>query len=346
MYIEQFEGSIAQVPWVNYRVLGKKKAEELRFVREAELRTALINTFLEEDEHGRNGIYHQMEPVKRRRSVLFEKLVVSSIEMKGIANLLRVRELQKEGRNLACTSAHRSDLDHTLLREGLEEEGFDDIASSLYFFAGVKMWTRPFTAFFMPGENALVVRTPSDAKDIDSMKARAIWNPGDLEVISRYEKCFNNLMEKSKERVRKLGDEGKIGVFYPESTRSRDGFLGRAPREVGAILGWNWKNTWVIPVSMDGIRNGMIPGKLPNLLNIARRRVHVSIVWGEPYPAREIWDHDLTTLGSKVREISVADYVMAKIAQLDWSIVRPEDRTMYEKILATPLKNPNKAAIG
>lgn len=341
--LENIGTTIALVPMVGLTVLGKTRAEELRFIHEAAARTKLISGFLVEDEHGRNKIYQPVDPVKQRRGVILERIVVSSISLKGHENLRKIRKLQIDGKEITVTPAHRHDLDHTLLREGLDQEGFHDLAEKLFFFAGVKMWRRRHVAFFMPGENALVVRTPGDEREIKKMRSRDVWTPRQQKVIDAYAAIFQNLTDQSRSVVRALKERGQIAVFYPESTRSRDGFLGRVPREVGAILAWGRQNTWGVPVTSDGIRKGWVPGNLPNISSIITRNVPVSIIVGEPYPAQEMWERDFRGLSLNREEATPGDYAAARIAQLNWGLVRTEERQFYRDVLNAPLKSCNRA---
>lgn len=343
--LENLEYGLVKIPLLRNLALGKTRVEELRFLTEAAKRIPLISGFLKEDENGFNKVYQPVDPVRRKRGEILIGRIVSSVNLKGQENLDDVRRLMikegeegKEGYEITFTPAHRQDFDHTILRKQLEKEGFRDLAQRLFFFGGVKMWTRGFVAFFMPGENVLVVKTPADRKEIADMKSRDVFSEKQQQIIEDYDKKFEELSEQSKPLAQKLKKAGMIAVFYPETTRSRDGYLVRAPREVSAILAWGRHNTYVVPITSDGIREGWIPGKVPNLINILLRRVPVSIIVGKPYPEQEIWERDFTGLILNGVDVTPGDYAMAKIAELNWNIVRPTERESYEKILNAPKK--------
>lgn len=347
--LENLEYDLVKIPLLRTLTLGRTRVEELRFVTEAAKRIPIISGFLKEDENGINKIYHPVDLVRRKRGEILIGGIVSSVNLKGQENLEEVRQLMikegekgKEGYEITFTPAHRQDFDHTILRKQLEKEGFRDLAQRLFFFGGVKMWTRGFVAFFMPGENVLVVKTPADRKEITDMKSRDVFSEKQQQIIEDYDKKFEALSEQSKPLAQKLKKEGMIAVFYPETTRSRDGYLVRAPREVSAILAWGRHNTYVVPITSDGIREGWKPGKAPNFKNIFLRRVPVSIIVGKPYLEQEIWERDFTGLMLNGIDATPGDYAMAKIAELNWDIVRPQERKFYEKVLDAPKRVSKK----
>lgn len=284
---------------------------------------------LGEGKRGNSRVYWPAQWHKRFLAQVFLHACVARIKVKGLINLYEAAALSEEleENQFILVSNHIADFDHPLKRFIFCKLGLKNFADRLVFPAGLKMIERPQIKFLMPGENALFVMTPFDAKDLADAKT----GYGDLTVdqqaiIDEYEDNVNRLTKESGKEMLRLKDEGKIFTSYPEATRSRTGLLGPGQEMVTAHYPKNKGNVYIVPMMFSGIDRINPPEKM-----ICLSRVEVSMAVGKVYPAKDIWAREEGT-GRVSRGLAI-NRIMARLAVLEPGLVCPQDREFYSGFL-------------
>lgn len=258
---------------------------------------------------------------------------VPEITVCGIENLEEAEKLRQNGYEIVVASNHQSDADHATKRRGLEEVGYREFADRLIYSAGVKMDERWYTRALMGGENSVYIIPPFDirliSRVLDEEKGMGSQlTKTEREVISEYQKNAASLNRTSLRYLKGLIHLGFMPCIYPESTRSRDGFLGEAPREVSIYL--TNMDGYVLPIATNGITEAFPPGRNFNLVK-SLTGVSVEMHIGKPVPISLIRERSRRYFGARDNP---AEVVMAEIAVLKQELAPLSKIGYYKQLLA------------
>ncbi|MBI2196921.1 hypothetical protein HYU45_04925 [Candidatus Daviesbacteria bacterium] len=275
--------------------------------------------------------------------------------VEGLDNLQRaITQARSEKKRLVFTPSHLADADHPIATYLMEYEGRGlGVQDELVWMAGVNMLRRPKIERYMRAENLLYNVTPRDTDHLQELKDHKYnLDESQIDTLEEIKKIFNRMNFAAMRRLVETCIKGKNPlVVYIEGGRSYDpdGFLyppllhfsGFFPKDDSVI---------VVPYRVYGSRELNPPGKEPPFLRkelIPGFRQRVSMIVGESYPSSEIWEvqkqreAEATVVDGKKVEINPMDWVMANIANLDPSYVRPEEQRYYGDLMKrfAPLRN-------
>lgn len=264
---------------------------------------------------------------------LYAGLHISSVEVQGRENLANALiKAEEEDRPVIFTVRHRADADSPLVRRGLTEAGRKDVADRTLWVAGVNMLTRLYILPFSFSEEAVYTATPEDLTLAKKLVKESEETPLRSLIARKILSIFNKQNEKAKEEVLEARKHRKYLTFYPEARRSRDGFLGRAPRTVSAHLPRRESEAAVvISIVTVGTDEFNKPGKYNPRDLLPGNRHDVSLIIGKHYLSNQAWEI-ARAMGS--RDVTVADVVMAFIYATHPEGVRPEDERLYQNIMS------------
>lgn len=277
--------------------------------------------------------------------------VLSDGGIEGLGGLQEAIIAARKGKKrLIFTPAHLADADHPAAVYLLEQEGRGlGVEDELVWVAGVNMLRRPAIEKYMRAEHLLYNVTPRDMKHAEELweDKKQEYKLGDTqrEALKGVRKIFSEMREESKRKVTEITAQGKRHlVVYAEGGRTYDpdGFLSDSKEEFSWFFSRKG-NDIVVPYRVYGSREFNPPGQDPPFLRkelIPGFRQIVSMVAGEWYPSSEIWEvwkartEEVKKLanGEKIRT-NPMDWVMANIANIDPSYVRPQEQRYYEDLI-------------
>lgn len=298
------------------------------FVHTAEKRNKLMPQIIEEDR-----VFWRRDPKKMARTLWLCRNSVSSLIIHGIENLQEVASRHKNGEKITFTNRHEVDLDHILRRMIYEQAGVPELSDDSVYPAGLKMIERPWVNFFMSGEHSLMTLTPFDMNTLhEGNRYSSQHEVGEKtkEIVKTYRKNCHIFNDKSGETMNRLIEEGYILSVYPEATRSKTGFLGRAPKAVEAYL---QPGQMIVPVATRGFNYTYPVGRIPRWFPMQRSDVLVTV--GTPYSSDDLWNTKLEGISYEDKtKATIADAAMARIAVLQPELVTFQDQVFYGKLLA------------
>lgn len=287
---------------------------------------------------------------ERRRFRLYISNVFSDGGIEGLSNLQDAIVAARKGKKrLKLTPAHLADADHPGAVYLLQQDGRGlGIEDELVWVAGVNMLRRDLKKY-MRAEDLLYNVTPRDMKHMQELweDKEGKYNLDDKqkEELQEIREIFNKMREESKRKALEITAEGKRHlVVYVEGGRSYDpdGFLGKPKEEFSWFFSRKGEDI-IVPYRVYGTREFNPPGKDPRTIRkelIPGFRQIVSMVVGEWYPSSEIWDiwkvrteEAQEAAGGKKVRINPMDWVMANIANIDPSYVRPQEQRYYEDLI-------------
>lgn len=283
---------------------------------------------------GNHKFFTPRDPVKTEFLRWWSYRAIPKITVLGIENLEEAEGLRQEGYEVVIASNHQSDADHAVKRRGLEEIGYRKFANRLIYSAGIKMDDRWYTRILMDAENSVYIISPFDTKlinrvlDEEKGLGRKLTEK-DRQVISEYQKNARSLNRTSLRYLKELVRVRFMPCIYPESTRSRNGLLGEAPREVSVYL----TNTdgFVLPIVTNGITESFPPERNFDLAK-SLTGVCVEMCIGRPVPISLIRERSRRYFGAKDNP---AEVVMAEIAALKPELAPPSKAGYYQQLLTT-----------
>lgn len=259
---------------------------------------------------------------------------IRRFQVQGVENLTEGVHLSENGK-LIIASNHQTDLDHAAKRHILEALGFREFADRLVYPSGLKMNERLYIRFFMGAEHSVFIATPADIEAAAGIlfrnKKDAFLSQAQVETLQTYRQNLRDLNQIAAECLADLNRCGLVTAIYPEAGRTRhpQSLIKRAAPAV-ALYTYQQEDEpegYVLPMSVGGLNRVLPPNKLMRFW----RKSSLTVVFGKPYPFKEVWDkRRVKTLKEMGAEKS--DYMMAKIAQLNWSLVDPKDRPFYEQV--------------
>lgn len=289
--------------------------------------------------------------------------LVSDEGIEGLDNLQNaIVRARTENKRLMFTPAHLADADHhgALYLMAREGRGLG-IQNGMVFMGGVNMQRRPSIKRFMRSEHVIYNVTPRDMNHLETLlERRDEFSKKQSEKLRKIETTFKEMRATAMERVNEVCIKGgKPLVVYIEGGRSYDGTLKRPlkdfarffPRGDGAI---------VVPYRVYGTRELNPPGTDPKVFRRellprwagGMQKQGIRMIVGEYYPSSEIWRVWRARREELGREsdINPMDWVMANIANLDPSYIRPEDLRYYGELMQSfalernRMKIPDEAA--
>ncbi len=273
----------------------------------------------------KDHIYTPADPFKARAVRQLCKAFVSEIRVEGEENLAKAAELPQT-ETVSVISNHRSNADTGILKHIAEVTGYWSFADRWVFMMGIKMREDPFTSQVFTFTKTLLTIPPADlelTRDMIRDPGKYGLRPEDLTILEKYKNLCNEVVMLSTRKNKFLQSQGMVTVVYPEATRSRDGFLGPAPRTLSLYF---LDPAWVLPVSLEG-SDYIYPVKSP----IPHRRGPVTLRVGELFRTEEIKNR-WTESKRNNNPYTLADFALARIARLNLNLVRPDERDWYAAI--------------
>lgn len=310
-----------------------------------QVKAAIMNEMIESDQVAQ---FH-IDKIRRRfRFYISNVLYDGGIE--GLGNLQSaIITAREEKKRLIFTPAHLADADHPAAVYLMEQKGRGmGIENELGWVAGVNMLRRPAIEKYMRAENLFYNVTPRDVNH-----AQELWEDTEQKYnltdaqrkdLAEIREIFSEMREEAKKKMMEVTAQGKRHlVVYVEGGRTYDpdGFLSD-PKEEFSWFFSRKGNDIVVPYRVYGSREFNPPGQDPPFLRkelIPGFRHTVSMVVGEGYPSSEIWNiwkirtEEAQKVAGRKIKINPMDWVMANIANIDPSYVRPQEQRYYEDLI-------------
>ncbi len=280
--------------------------------------------------HIQRGLYQPIDPAK---ATLLERACGAFITKTDLVNSKAVEkaaQLAEEGESVTIVSAHRSNGDNGAIPFTVSKNGFESFAKSWIFLMGIKMWEDKYTRSMQGCLRTILTISPLE----DRMFRDMLKNPdeydlreSDISLIHKYKPLKEGLVAEGFKLTQELQRQGNPIFTYPETTRARGNHLQRAPREVAALF--MKQPSWVLPLTVSGTER-IFPVWSPAPVWIGP----VTVTAGELVGSEELVAQYMKNKNEYGREVTVADYVMARIAVLDPGRVLPQDMALYRKLQA------------
>ena len=247
----------------------------------------------------------------------------------GQDNIEKAMKLAQSGTPEVAVSDHQSDSDHAIKRFMFESNGFHTFANSMLYLGGLKMIERWDVRQFSSSENMLLIPTPYDIENVDTALNSNGLTEDQKRILTRLRRNYANLSTKAIRSVNAYlsqNNEAIIGL-YPESTRSRTGFIGEA-KTLANIWYRLRPGTYIVPIAVEGGDYMHPPGTFPI------RRINARVVVGEPQPVEKLVKRAKSVPESE-REQFIADYAFSLVVRLmDPKYVPPEKRDYFKQLAA------------
>ena len=274
------------------------------------------------------------EPLYRRRrfpeswAVRFLELVlIGSSELNGADNL-RFVDKYKTTKRITFAGNHSSDTDHSALENALIQNNQGSVADHLLFPAGLKMWDRPQVSWGMWGMNTFPTAAPGYYETAEELTKIEDLPEDRKNMLTNYVNDLNWLTKASFEAVLSDWREGKaFVVVYPETTRSRNGFIQRGKLETGAYF----KRGVTMPFLIEGPENAFPPESDPDWGLILSRRWKNTVTFGPPIDAEALWK-PATSDWLREKGANQVDFVMSRVAILNPGRVDSKYRSLYNSL--------------
>lgn len=280
------------------------------------------NRFMEGLRRGKE-LYRKRRPFHTVLVKGLEWMLIAKTKLTGKENLDLV--VEKIGRERITGAAnHTSDTDHGSFERTLVENGYGVVADRLVFPAGLKMWDRPETEWAMWGMNTVPVPAPEYFNEAARLSQLSL-SEGELRMLLEYQENLRWLAIASLRALIPDWSSGNImPMIYPETTRSRNGWINRGREEIDVYL----RKGWILPLMIEGPGAVFPPDSNPNLGKIIRREFEVNVAAGELISGEQL--HGPATLGwLRERGANPVDFVMSRIVILNPEQANPELRSLY-----------------
>lgn len=280
--------------------------------------------------HKKRGLYQPVDPGK---AAILDSFCRTFITRADLVNPRPVEEAAKRAANhepVTVVCAHRSNGDNGAVPFTVNQFGFGDFARSWVFLMGIKMWEDRYTRGFQGCLNTILTISPlEDAKFKNMLQNPQKYNLGvqEIRLLGQYKPLKEELVAEGFRLTLDMQSKGHPIFTYPEATRARGGHLQRAPRAVAALF--MKQPSWILPLTVSGTER-IFPVGSP----VPIRRGSVIVTAGELVSSEELVSRYRQNKYQYGREITAADYIMARIAVLDPGRVTPEDLSLYRKLLS------------
>lgn len=294
----------------------------------AQARIKLIGSIIEKGQDSKDRVYRPRMLTGSIFGQIATRWHITGYDVEGVENLQRVRGLIQDGIAVIGASNHNSDGNSLEINEALKSSGFQDLSSSAVFPAGLKMEERWYIEPFVGAVNSVPVAPPNytkEAKILAQTPNEYDLAEDEVRMLKTYISKCDALNLASIKRLRLLTMRGGLVMCYPETTRSRTGYIQYAPDE--AEVYFRFKNSWILPINVSGTSAVIPPEGVYNPL----KRVRTRMVVGEPYPASLIYEQELPSV-IEDRVPRRIDIPMMVIASLNTDLVRPEDLRYYRAL--------------
>lgn len=283
-------------------------------------------TFMEELRQNKD--FHR-KPHAAGRLVLgvATRVVFAETHLRGQENLNFVRNKIGQGEFLTVAANHTSDADHSAIDLTLRSYGYEDLADHLVIASGLKMWDRWYIRWAMRGMSCFPMPAPAYYNEASRL-SDLILSQDQRELIEKYNKDMNWLAKASLLAIRPEWHRGNIAVLvYPETTRSRDGYIQRGRAETLNYFG----KGWILPLLIDGPRAVIPPEKGPNWGKIIRREGQVTLTAQEVISAERLME-PRTIDWLTERGANPVDFVMSRIVSSNPEKATLGLRPVYESL--------------
>lgn len=181
---------------------------------------------------------------------------IKEFHIEGEDHLEQVRQLLNQQKKVMIAANHISNLDAAAIDLALDSTGFSDIAKRVVNIYGIKLEQSKMTRFLGRAYSVIPVWPPKLEPE--------------NEVESAYMKRLQETTEPTFEHAL---EEGRVVTIFPESTRSRSGYLSEGKTAVSPFF-TTVPDTWVLPIALEGT-NKIWP--IQGQGKIQRGDVHVTI---------------------------------------------------------------------
>lgn len=257
------------------------------------------------------------------------RLAIPKTKLEGKENLNIASQKIAKGEQVTGVANHTANLNHPILENALESKGYEDLASRLVFPSGLKMWEMPETKPFMWAMNTIPIAAPGYFEDARRL-SQSDLSEKDQAMMKTY---LTNLSWLNKAALRELLPGWRKGnlvpIVYPETTRSRDGYIQRGRVETDIYF----QRGWIIPFLIEGNDDVFSPegeGK-PDLKKLIMRQLRPCVTAGQLISGEVL--HAPTTLDwLRDRNANPVDFIMSRIANLNPKLANPELRPLYDSL--------------
>lgn len=246
----------------------------------------------------------------------------------GVDNLENAIELGETGTPLVAISNHLSDSDHAIKRIMLEHEGYRNFANKMLFLAGLKMIERPLLRQFASAEKMLLIPTPFDMEDLETVLKSDGLSEEEVKVLRTLKRNYIHLSRKAKEDATASleQDPEEILALYPESTRSRTRMVGKAHPLTNAWYNFR-PGTFLVPIAVEGGEYMHPPG-----IKIPYKRINAKVKIGPPVPVQQLISK-AEELPKGQRAQFLADYAFSFVVNLlDPKFVSADQRNYFRQL--------------
>lgn len=296
-----------------------KETQEI--VKTAAKRNTAIPEYIKE------GLFTPRNPGKAEGLDKTCNFFITELGLVNPRNLERGMKIA-EDEELEINATHRSNGDTGGLLNIGSRHGLNAFTDRIMMVMGVRMREDPFTSPLCDAMNTVLTMSPIDREAVNER----LKNPGKfglegneeaLSILKENRKVSTELTGEASRAIQEKKKEGFIPGVYPEATRTRDGYLQRAPRTMSLYY---MNPTWVLPIWIEGT-DVIFPVNSPAPL--PWKRGPVTLIFGEPYNTDEIvaqWKR------ADRKDANLVDFAMARIAELNPRFVRPKDRSWYQAL--------------
>lgn len=255
-----------------------------------------------------------------------EWLLIAKTKLTGHHNLDIINKMiGKE--QVTGASNHTSDTDHASFERTFVENGYGLIADRLWFPAGLKMWDRPQVEWGMWGMNTVPTATPAYFEEALEILEWPL-STEEREMLLKYQANINWLRTASLRAMLPDWRSGQVmPMVYPETTRSRSGWIERGRREIDVYF----RRGWIAPFMIQGPGEVFPPERNPNMGKILRGEFEVIVAAGELISG-EVLHESKTLEWLKERQANPVDFVMSRVVILEPERANSTLRPFYDSL--------------
>ncbi len=256
------------------------------------------------------------------------RIVFPNTTLRGQESLDFIRGKIGQGEFLTIAVDHTSDSDHPAINRTLRTNGYADLAEHIVIASGLKMWDRWYIRWAMRGMSCFPMPAPAYYSEASRLSGLSL-SQDRKELIEKYNRDMDWLAKASFKAIRPEWHKGNIAVLvYPETTRSRDGYVQRGRIETLNYFG----KGWILPLLVEGPSEVIPPEQGPNWGKIIRREGQVALTAQEVISAERLME-PRTIDWLTERGANPVDFVMSRIVSSNPQKAAPALRPMYESFL-------------
>lgn len=310
---------------------------------EAAIRVPVMESFLKvKDKYGKFRTFSpRIWVVSRLTQLALRGLFtgVNKTNVEGMEHLNAFLE-NPDYKKKVIIGRHQADADHPIYRQCLEEAGRGEVADSLTFPAGVKMWTRFWIAAFMRAENCFPIPTSHEVEGTDKwLETHPNEDPNKLKRVRKYHELQSRMTRAGLASAGNVWKKGGALVVYPEGGRTYDegGYIGWALDNVAAYI--DGKDRLVLPTALSSnVQTAFPVGRIWRPF----RYPEITLKIGRPFVGDSVSRVDRSLSLDEHHFANRGTALMVMIAELDPSMVRPDQREFYQKVRESlePVKRP------